>query len=204
MMIVPGASVLRYSTAVRLYSGSNSTESSGRSPGWSPASGCCAKLCETESIRPAAAIIIQIRCRNFVIQNSPRSRNDVCLPSPAKHRNHQNRSRQEKYGRSFRRDPQPPWRRRRARALRTTTGVAPAVAGFAPSASMVAAPGPDLAAEYPIGPSGITENEGHKDGDADQHEQLAVLRRCRLPDRDALRHNIGPHADAKSGIGQRE
>src|SRR5229473_7511675 len=71
MMIVPGASVLRYSTAVRLYSGSNSTESSGRSPGWSPTSGCCAKLCETERIRPAAAITVRIRCRNFVIPGLP-------------------------------------------------------------------------------------------------------------------------------------
>src|ERR1700704_5001050 len=67
MMIVPGASVVRYSTAVRRYCGSNCTESSGRSPGWSPTSGCCAKLCETESVRPTAAIAIQIRCRNFVI-----------------------------------------------------------------------------------------------------------------------------------------
>src|SRR5216684_1901918 len=79
MMIVPGASVLRYSTAVRLNSGSNSTESSGSSPGWSPTSGCCAKLCETERIRPAAAITVQIRCRNFVIQDSPSSDATQCL-----------------------------------------------------------------------------------------------------------------------------
>src|SRR5260370_507427 len=77
MMIVPGASVVRYSTAVRRYCGSNSTESSGRSPGWSPTSGCCAKLCEIESVRPIAAITIQVRCRNLIIQTPFRRR--LCI-----------------------------------------------------------------------------------------------------------------------------
>src|ERR1700730_1297009 len=88
MMMVPGASVVRYSTAVRLYSGSNSTESSGRSPGWSPTSGCWAWLCESESIRLAAAIAIQVRCRNFVIQESP-SLPPAYLHGLPKHWNHQ-------------------------------------------------------------------------------------------------------------------
>ena len=98
----------------------------------------------------------------------------------------------------------PPRRRRRAKGLRTTTGAAPAVAVFAPDASMIAAPGLDLAAEHPIGPRGITENQRYQTGNAEQHEDLAVLRRCRLPDGDALRHDIGPHADAEPGVGQRE
>src|SRR5664280_2312851 len=46
----------------------------------------------------------------------------------------------------------PTCRRRRTNGLRTTTGAAPAAAVFAPDASMIAAPGLYLAAEYPIGP----------------------------------------------------
>src|ERR1700704_6244187 len=95
-------------------------------------------------------------------------------------------------------------RPRRAKVGQTTTGAAPAVAAFAPDASMIAAFGPYLAAEYPIGPRGITENERDKNGNANQHEELAALGRCRLPDGDALRHDIGPHADAEASIGQRE
>src|ERR1700687_617645 len=97
-----------------------------------------------------------------------------------------------------------PCRRRRARAERTTTGVARAVAAFAHHASMITAPGSHLAAEYPIGPRRVTENQRYQHGHADQHEELAALRRRRLPDGDALRHDIGIHADAKSGIGQQE
>src|SRR5882762_8262349 len=108
MMIVPGASVVRYSTAVRLYSGSNSTASSGRSPGWSPTSGCCAKLGETENISPTAAIIIQIRCRNLVIQNSPRPAQRYWSTIPG-HPPEPPKSQRSvlMYRRSFRRDPQP-------------------------------------------------------------------------------------------------
>src|SRR5260221_14701285 len=69
---------------------------------------------------------------------------------------------------------------------------------------MITAPRPYLAAEDPIGPSGITENERYQHGHPDQHEDLAVLRRSRLPDRDALRHDIGIHADTQPGIGQPE
>src|SRR5205814_8154903 len=85
-----------------------------------------------------------------------------------------------------------------------TTGAAPAVAVFAARASMIAALGPHLAAEYPIGPGGITQNQRYQHGNPDQQEAQTVLRRRRLPDRDALRHDIGIHADAESGIGQRE
>src|SRR5277367_6630234 len=46
-----------------------------------------------------------------------------------------------------------------------------------PLASMIAALGPDLAAENPIGPRGIAENERDQHGDAEQHEDLAALRR---------------------------
>ena len=69
---------------------------------------------------------------------------------------------------------------------------------------MIAAPGLHLAAEHPIGPRRIAENQRDQHGDAEQHEDLAVLRRGRLPDGDALRHDIGIHADAEAGIGQRE
>src|SRR5205085_8126087 len=79
-----------------------------------------------------------------------------------------------------------PCRRRPARAQRTTTGVVPAGAGsalgFACSASVISALGPHLAAEDPIGPRRISQNERHQHGDAEQHEDLAVLRRGRLPD----------------------
>src|ERR1700687_278008 len=69
---------------------------------------------------------------------------------------------------------------------------------------MITALGPYFAAEYPIGPRGVAENERYQHGNAEQHEELTVLWRCRLPDGDALRHDIGPHADAEAGIGQRE
>ena len=39
---------------------------------------------------------------------------------------------------------------------------------------MVTAPGFDLAAENPVGPGGIAENQRDQDGDADQHEKLAA------------------------------
>src|ERR1019366_9853016 len=70
----------------------------------------------------------------------------------------------------------PPCRRRRAKGRRTTTGAAPAAAVFARLASMIAAPGLDLAAEYPIGPRGIAENERYQTGKPEQHEDLAILR----------------------------
>src|SRR4051794_38922366 len=97
-----------------------------------------------------------------------------------------------------------PCRPRRAKARQTTTGAGPTGAAFASPSSMIAALGSHLAAEHPIGPGGVTENEWYQNGHADQHEDLTVLRRRRLPDGDALRHDIRPHADAEPRIGQRE
>src|SRR5947208_3658311 len=77
------------------------------------------------------------------------------------------------------------WQRcrpRRARAPRTTSAAAPAAPAFSQAPSMVAALGPDLAAEYPVGPCGIAEDQRYHDGNADQHQDLAVLRGGRLPD----------------------
>src|SRR5436190_8345180 len=75
MMMVPGGCDVRLYTACFLNAGSNSRESSAKRPGWSPTSGCCAKLCATENIRPATAIAIQIRCRKLNMQ-APLA--DVC------------------------------------------------------------------------------------------------------------------------------
>ena len=69
---------------------------------------------------------------------------------------------------------------------------------FVSKASMIAALGPDLAAKYPIDPRGIARNQRHQHGNADQDEDLAGLWRRRLPDGDALRRDLGIHADAKS------
>src|SRR5687767_13512851 len=89
----------------------------------------------------------------------------------------------------------PRCRRRRARARRTTTAAAAAgEEASARSALMVPALRFDLAAKHPIGPGSIAEDERDQSGDADQHEELAVLRCRRLPDRNALRHDIGIHA----------
>src|SRR4051794_2632176 len=98
----------------------------------------------------------------------------------------------------------PPCRRRRAKARQTTTGAARAVADLAQPASMIPASGSDLSAEDPIDPSGIAEDQRYQHGDANQHQELTVLRRGRLPDRDALRHDVGIHADAESRIGEHE
>src|SRR5580704_16882322 len=97
-----------------------------------------------------------------------------------------------------------PCRRRRAKGLRTTTDAAPAAADFEHRASMITAFGPDLAAEYPIGPAGVAQNQRYQDGHAVQHEDLAALGRSRLPDGDAPRYDIRIPADAESEIGQRE
>ena len=67
-------------------------------------------------------------------------------------------------------------------------------------ASMMPAFRSYLATKHPIGPRGITEDQRDKHGDAEQQEDLAVLRCGRLPDRYALRHDVGIHADAKPGI----
>src|SRR5438034_6860640 len=98
----------------------------------------------------------------------------------------------------------PHCRGRRAKRLRTTTGAAAPVAAFAFRTSVVAALAPYLAAEYPIGPGGVTEDQRYQHGNPEQQEDEAVLRCRRLPDGDALRHDIGMHADAEPRIGQRE
>src|SRR5258707_13894621 len=101
----------------------------------------------------------------------------------------------------------PQWprcRHSRARGLRTTTAAAPAAAVLAARASMIAALGSHLAAEYPIGPGRVAENQWYQHRNPDQQEAQAALRRRRLPDGDALWHDIGIHADAEPGIGQRE
>src|SRR4051794_4908546 len=95
-----------------------------------------------------------------------------------------------------------PCRRRRATARRTITGAAAAARVFAPAASMVAALRLDLAAKHVIGPRSIAENHRYQDGDTEQHEDLTVLGGCRLPDGDALRHDVRVHADTEPGIGQ--
>src|SRR5262249_20016115 len=87
---------------------------------------------------------------------------------------------------------------------RTTAGDVTAVAVFAPKASVIADAGADLAAEDPIGPTGIGEDERNQDRDSKEHEDLAVLGRSCLPDRDALRHDIGIHADAEANIRERK
>src|ERR1700710_2902101 len=93
-----------------------------------------------------------------------------------------------------------PCRPRRARVRQTTTAAARAAPASVREASMVAALGIDLAAKYPIGPAGVAEDQRHHDGDADQHQDLAVFRCGRLPDVDALRHDVRVHADTEPGI----
>src|SRR5947209_4037958 len=95
-------------------------------------------------------------------------------------------------------------RRRRAKVPRTRTGAAAAAPASASGPSMIAALGPNLAAEDPISPPGVAEDQRYHDGHADQHQDLAVFRRRSLPDVDALRHDVRIHADAEPGIGQRE
>src|SRR3954451_22971582 len=94
-----------------------------------------------------------------------------------------------------------PCRRRRATARRTITGAAAAARVFAPAASMVAALRLDLAAKHVIGPRRITQYHRHQHRDTEQHEDLAIFWRCRLPDGDAARHDVGPYADAKPCVG---
>src|SRR5436305_11108652 len=94
----------------------------------------------------------------------------------------------------------PQCRRRRTTALQTTTTAAAAAPALERAVSMIAAPGPDLAAKYPVRPSGVAEDQRYHDGHADQHQDLAVFRRGGLPDVNALRHDPGIHADAEPGI----
>src|SRR3954447_20552306 len=62
----------------------------------------------------------------------------------------------------------------------------------------------DLAAEHPIGPAGVSENDRHDDDSPDQHEQLALWRSGGVPDRHRTRHDIGVNADPKSDEAEKE
>src|SRR6202000_277454 len=98
----------------------------------------------------------------------------------------------------------PPRRRRQARARRTTAGVEQAGVDSDRVASMIPAPRPYLAPENPIGPPAITEDQREQHRDAEQQEDLAVLWRGRLPDRDALRHDERIYANGEPGVGERK
>src|SRR5690606_8652362 len=96
-------------------------------------------------------------------------------------------------------------RRWLSRSPRTTSrGVAsrawPARFLAARGSSVIAGVGIDLAAKHPVGPARIGEDDGNHDRHPDQHEGLAVGGCGRLPDCDAARYDIGPHADAEAGI----
>src|SRR6516225_12047119 len=99
---------------------------------------------------------------------------------------------------------QRPYPRRRAKVWQTIESAAQAVVFPVSKTSMIAAFGSDLAAKYPIGPRGVGKNKRYQHGDTEQHEDLAGRGRSRLPNGDALRHDIGIHADAEPGIGERE
>src|SRR5262249_49913658 len=77
-----------------------------------------------------------------------------------------------------------PWPRLPARARQTTTGDRSVAAAL--STSVIAGVGCHLAAEDPIGPSGVAEDQRYQDRHSDQHENLTVLRGGCLPDGDAL------------------
>src|SRR5689334_890851 len=71
-------------------------------------------------------------------------------------------------------------RRRTATVRRTKAADAPEVAS---APSMIARSRFDLAAEHPVAPAGIGENEGNQERHTDQQKELAVARRGGLPDR---------------------
>src|SRR3546814_13033107 len=55
----------------------------------------------------------------------------------------------------------------------------------------------DLAAEDPVGPGGVAEDQRDQHDRAYEHEYLAAFRRGRLPDRDAARNDVRPHRDGE-------
>ena len=57
---------------------------------------------------------------------------------------------------------------------------------------------PDLAAEHPVGPAGIGDDQRHRYRDADQHKYLASLGSGRIPDRHTAWHQVRPHAYAQA------
>src|SRR3954462_2122426 len=62
----------------------------------------------------------------------------------------------------------------------------------------------DLAAEHPIGPAGISEDDRHQHSGAGEHEALARIRRGRLPDRDPAWNDVGPDRDGEARHGEQE
>ena len=61
-----------------------------------------------------------------------------------------------------------------------------------------------LAAEHPVRPAGVGEDDREQHHRADQHEAQARLRRRRLLDAQRTRHHVREHADAQAEKGQRE
>src|SRR3546814_9732204 len=55
----------------------------------------------------------------------------------------------------------------------------------------------DLAAEDPVGPGGVAEDQRDQHDRAYEHEYLAAFRLGRLPDRDAARNDVRPHRDGE-------
>jgi hypothetical protein len=58
--------------------------------------------------------------------------------------------------------------------------------------SMITCVGPDLAAEYPIRPGGVAEDDRQQKQRAEDQEGLRTRRRGRVPQADARRHDVGP------------
>src|SRR3546814_5729122 len=62
----------------------------------------------------------------------------------------------------------------------------------------------DLAAENPIGPGGVANNQRHGDCHADEHEDLASLGRGGIPNRHGRRYDVRPHRYAEPGHTEEE
>ena len=63
---------------------------------------------------------------------------------------------------------------------------------------------PHFAAEDPVGPSGVADDQWHGDGDPDEHEYLATFRCGGIPDGKGRRHDIGPDRDSQTGHAEEE
>src|SRR3954452_11993541 len=70
-----------------------------------------------------------------------------------------------------------------------------------PSVIAVAA---DLAAEDPVRPCGVGEDQRYDHGGADQHEELARCRCRSVPDRDRARNDVGEYADPEPDKAKQE
>jgi hypothetical protein len=62
----------------------------------------------------------------------------------------------------------------------------------------------NLAAEYPIRPSDVHEDHGQQRERTDQNEGLRTVGRCRLLQREVMRHNHGIKTDSDAEIGEHE